>query len=304
MEPLQHSTFEFSKCGSRLGVQECQGQYRVETLSKCIPTSVQNERSTNDRSVYLSFVSSCKKIHGVETKPVQHSDRCNATELVKSQVHLCVSTGLPHIKSIVESRPRPGRKNDTNNTGLANTSVVPISDKDVFRCPNFSTKTKEFTAKPNWGNSSINSEQVSNTSDLDNFRKRLSETGISESAARLISNTRRPGSASKYNSSWGKCAGWCSEEKIDPFRCNVKKILDYLAYLSENGFQYRTIGCHRSAISAFHEHIDRKPVGQHPQVCALMSGVINNRPPQPTIMDKINGNFFTQNLPLPPAAKL
>ena len=34
-------------------------------------------------------------------------------------------------------------------------------------------------------------------------------------------------------------------------------------------------------MSAYHEHIHGTPAGQHPQVCALMSGVFNKKPPQP-----------------------
>ena len=60
-------------------------------------------------------------------------------------------------------------------------------------------------------------------------------------------------------------------------------MLDYLGHQFEQGLAYRTIDSHHSAISAFHVHdyVDGKPVGQHPQVCALVGGVFNSRPPQP-----------------------
>ena len=38
---------------------------------------------------------------------------------------------------------------------------------------------------------------------------------------------------------------------------------------------------YRSAISAFHDHIQGKPVGKHPRICSLVAGVFNSRPPQP-----------------------
>ena len=40
-------------------------------------------------------------------------------------------------------------------------------------------------------------------------------------------------------------------------------------------FRYRTIGCHMSAISAYHVYVDNKPVGQHPHVCALLKGMLH-----------------------------
>jgi len=37
-----------------------------------------------------------------------------------------------------------------------------------------------------------------------------------------------------------------------------------------------------TAISAYHHHkIDGHPVGQHQQVCALMTGIFNEKPPKP-----------------------
>ena len=34
-------------------------------------------------------------------------------------------------------------------------------------------------------------------------------------------------------------------------------------------------------MSAFHDHIQGKPVGEHPRICSLVAGVFNSRPPQP-----------------------
>ena len=49
----------------------------------------------------------------------------------------------------------------------------------------------------------------------------------------------------------------------------------------EKGLQYQTINSHCSAISEYHDYVDGKPVGKHPRVCALMTGVFNQRPPLP-----------------------
>ena len=39
-----------------------------------------------------------------------------------------------------------------------------------------------------------------------------------------------------------------------------------------------------SAVSAFHEYIDGLPIGKHPRICSLVSGVFNLRPPKPRYM--------------------
>ena len=45
--------------------------------------------------------------------------------------------------------------------------------------------------------------------------------------------------------------------------------------------EYSSINSHRSAISAYHVHIDNNPIGQHPKVCTLMTGIFNDRSPKP-----------------------
>ena len=60
--------------------------------------------------------------------------------------------------------------------------------------------------------------------------------------------------------------------------------MNHLSFLFHAWLEYWTIGCHRSAISAYHEYTDREPVGHHPKVCDLLKGVFDKRPPQPRYM--------------------
>ena len=93
--------------------------------------------------------------------------------------------------------------------------------------------------------------------------------------------SRRPGSVAGYELAWSKWVSWCCRQQIDPVCVPLSGILNYLSTLFEKGLQYRTINLHRSAISAYHNYVDGKPVGKHPRVCALLTGVFNQRPPQP-----------------------
>ena len=81
--------------------------------------------------------------------------------------------------------------------------------------------------------------------------------------------------------SWNCWASWCDKQKVDPFRCTLKWVLDFLAELLEQGYQYRSVCGHRSAISAFHEGIDGKSIEENPQVSSLITGIFNQRPQQP-----------------------
>ena len=77
---------------------------------------------------------------------------------------------------------------------------------------------------------------------------------------------------------------WFDKQQVDAFHCDVIKILDSFAFLFEKGYEYRTIGCHRSAISAFQDFVNGKSVDQHPEVCSLVNEIFNNRPPLPRCM--------------------
>ena len=63
---------------------------------------------------------------------------------------------------------------------------------------------------------------------------------------------------------------------VDPLTCPVTDVTDYLASLYDEGFEYRTIGVQRSAISAYHEPIAHAgamtAVGKHPH----FSGHVGN----------------------------
>ena len=58
-------------------------------------------------------------------------------------------------------------------------------------------------------------------------------------------------------------------------------MINILANLYKEGFQYRSLNAYRSAISSVHDKVDGYEVGQHPLVSRLLKGVFNTRPPQP-----------------------
>jgi len=87
--------------------------------------------------------------------------------------------------------------------------------------------------------SSSSKTRITKTSDLEIFRNSLQIEGISNRDATLISQARREGSLTNYESSFQKWASWCHRDKIDPFQAPLNKILDFLADLFDKGYQYR-----------------------------------------------------------------
>ena len=73
--------------------------------------------------------------------------------------------------------------------------------------------------------------QTLKTGGLVGFWKSLTSKGISDKATKLISDSRRENSISFYESVWRQWADWCGKRKVDPFRCPLKFVLDYLSDL-------------------------------------------------------------------------
>ena len=72
-------------------------------------------------------------------------------------------------------------------------------------------------------NSSFSSKPNSKTGGLVGFRKSLASKGISDKAAKLISDSRRGSLISSYESARCQWAGWCGKQEIDPFLICLKR---------------------------------------------------------------------------------
>ena len=97
---------------------------------------------------------------------------------------------------------------------------------------------------------------------MGNFSKSLALSGISKAASHLI--VGRVSATASYESAWKEWAGWCSGKGINLFLCDINPILEFLGELFEVGYDYRTSGIHRSAISLYHDLVDEMKVGVQP----------------------------------------
>ena len=265
---------------SRLGISKHFGLLRVDAESSNFSESLPNKGFSRDRFVCIPSITSDTNLCCMETRSSQSCNRCISTELV-TQTPVCFSPILHDSKSSQQNTQGTSPQAHINNPSLDNTSLVSKDFEHVNQESYFAALEKGPSEKSQRGNSSPSPEQDSKTGGLDGFRARLQEEEISKAASDLISKSRRPNSNANYESSWRKWASWCSRRETDSFSSNINEILDYLTDLYKQGLQYRTINNHRSAISAFHEQIQGKPVGEHPRVCDLFARIFNSRPPQP-----------------------
>lgn len=267
------------ECQSGLGFSTLPRLQRVVTLSQAFSKINSEVGSAGYGPVCIKALPSTTNLHVMETRPAEHSNRCSATEVVQS-LPICIPTILPHRSSFSQSE---GRKSDddTGNPKLANTVMVQPNTGFVCRKSSIATPGTRSLDKPSGEESFSSFKQHSKVSGMENLRQNMANEGVSERASKLIIAAKRSSSISNYESAWRKWVGWCNQRQIDPTKCSINFILDYLAYLFELKYEYSTINSHRSAISAYHECINNIPVGQHVRVCELMTGVFNNNPPKP-----------------------
>lgn len=268
-----------AECSSGLGVSKHCRSERLAVGSSTVFTTNTNKTTTRDRSICLPSESSVKTVHVVAARPKQCGNRRTSTG-VGGSVRLCVSSILSDNQNSQESGPR-GVSSSFDNTNLAKSAMVFSSVGNVNSESSTSVYASTSFNKCSGTNTPASKTKTTEASGLDCFRQCLASEGLSEKATDLITNSRRRGSISNYQSAWRKWTGWCMQQQADPVRCDVNIIANYLAMLFHKGFEYSTINGHRSAISAYHNPINSVNVGEHPRICSLMTGVFNLRPTKP-----------------------
>ena len=164
---------------------------------------------------------------------------------------------------------------------MANSTLVSKSSSNVIFSTFSTSSVPRRSEKPERGRPPLGNKQIFITNGLESYRETLVKSGISERAAHLTVNSKRQSSSVNCNSFWKKWSSWCYRKQIDPLQCPTNYVLDFLACLYEEGYDYRSINYYHSTIFSFHGKIEGLPVGQHPEICTLLTGVFNLTPPQP-----------------------
>lgn len=94
--------------------------------------------------------------------------------------------------------------------------------------------------------SSISISQNSNISCVDNSKRRLCYTGISQQASSIISSSRRIGLFAKLPVVLEEVSGWFTKREIDPFQSPINNVINLSADYFSEGFDYHKIGCFRA----------------------------------------------------------
>ena len=244
----------------RLGISLQSGLIRMGPLSTCLSQSLPEIRNPNSRFIRLKSVTPSSKIRSMETRSLQHSYGHHVNSLDTGSL-LRISSILSGLPCTKKNTTRPSTHSNIDNSLLANTVVSSTSVGNANKETNYNTKFNLTFSRSKRESPSISVEQNSYISGMRGFQEGLSLQRVSEETTQLIAKSRRQGTLENYELAWKKCSGWCDSWKVDPFRCPVSYVLEYLSSLFyHEKLLYSTIGLHRSAISAYHVHVDDKPL--------------------------------------------
>ena len=110
------------------------------------------------------------------------------------------------------------------------------------------------------------------------LRRQYKEQRFSEKAAELMLSSWREKFSKTYESQFQKWISWCGARGVNPISCPVGEVVNFLAVLFEQGYQYRSLNAYWSAISSVHDKIDGCDVGQHPMVARLLKRAFHQFP--------------------------
>ena len=128
---------------------------------------------------------------------------------------------------------------------------------------------------------STSSSNAPLTSRMAYLRKRYRDQQLSEEATDLMLNSWRSKTNRSYDSLFSKWSSWCATRHSDSISGPTNEVLNFLAKLFKDGYQYNSINSYCSAISLVHEKIDGYNKGQRPLVIRLIKGLFHARPPLP-----------------------
>jgi len=242
------------ECGGRRGIPCSTGQNRLDASSVGVQRHPGDVRSNGDRPVCLASINTTSSV--LQLAPGSLCDRNRRTNsgLVRPE-----GVRKPTMESDTpDSDEAPIAQRDvldSSGPSVASTVMVPSATGSIDGLPSAYTEGRRSDV----------------TYDSEN---------ISESASTLLLASWRKKSARSYDSAFLKWASWCQERNTDPISGPVSAVINFLADLFSQGYQYNSLNSYRSAISSTHDHVDGSPIGQHPLVTRMMAGAFNSRPPK------------------------
>ena len=260
--------------GRRIASDE--GQNRLDAVSKDFPQNKPEAGATTSGPVCIQTNDPTPALCKLATGPGSNGMRCIQPGLVSNE-GLPEPPMEPNRQSPISSPVTTDVLGDCHTT-MEITTMVPSTTGHDNRNSTPSPReerphTTDSQSQPTGHNTT--------TSRVDYLRERYRDKCLSGEASQLLLASWTPKSSKSYDSLFTKWASWCNKRGTDPVSGVVSEVVNFLAHLFNEGYQYRSLNSYRSAISSVHEKVDGHSVGEHPLVSRVLKGAFHERPPQP-----------------------
>ena len=115
------------------------------------------------------------------------------------------------------------------------------------------------------------------------IRKRHRTAGLSSEVIKILLSSWSPATQKKYSAPWNAWAQWCTSHGLCPVSAPVTDMLSFLANLTTQGLEYRTIAVYKSAISQVHDPVGQTTLGNLLIVSRFMKGIFRSTTPKPRL---------------------
>ena len=263
-----------SECDSRYGISKDDGSVGLAIEPTYIQKDCQQVWSYRGGHVCLTPHNPVPSLLQLATRSLCSSNRCLSAGLV-SNPGLCQSTLVSDRTGSVQGTDGTV-PNYLGGTNLEDTAMVCTVTSDVDSITMSDQPQSDYFEQRSGGSHP-------STSRVAYLRERYRDHELSEEATSLMLKSWRTKTSTckSYDSLFGIWYSWCRTRDSDPFSGPIREVVNFLADLHKQGYQYRSLNSYCSAISSVHERVDGHTVGQHPLVTRLMKGVFNDRPPLP-----------------------
>ncbi len=109
-------------------------------------------------------------------------------------------------------------------------------------------------------------------------RAQLIASGRSTKVVETILQPRAPSTRRLYALKWRLFTSWCGDSQLDPVKCPVGTVLEFLQARLSAGLTHSTLKVCVAA-SAYHASLGGQSVGRNPLVTHFLCGVLRLRPP-------------------------
>ena len=258
---------------SRLGVESDEGSLRLDAERVGFSSSSDPFSLPERRLVRVPVDRSASEVLQLETRPNSGGYRRVSPGLERS-VRLCQSSLELDRESPLEGGGAAGGR-DTGSTSVANSTLV-------SQAPQSAGCGSMPSAGAGMGRAGgVPPRAPPSTGRVAYLRQHYVNQKLSGEASDLLLSSWRQKSAQSYDSLCKKWISWCSERNSDPVSGPVEDVVNFLAHLHTQGYQYRSLNSYTSAIASLHTPIDGVSIGQHPLVSRLLKVAFQTRPPLP-----------------------